>query len=181
MMDMKIRIICLVLSVACTMMFAAAVAQESRDPDPAKKHLEYHLGDWETKTVILDPDGNELQTFEGMESCKYTIDGVVLELTTKVPDLDHISKAMLFYNATDKKILLLSVDQTGDYWFFSGDPGGGVLTSQPRKQEDGRELMLRFTRSNMADDSFETLLEYSTDNGGTWVQNYRQYSTRKQS
>ncbi|MDG2170177.1 MAG: hypothetical protein P8L44_19885 [Opitutales bacterium] len=53
-----------------------------------------------------------------------------------------------------------------------------VISSTPKKQPNGRELTIRFTHTNIQEDSFEAIMETSIDGGKSWWARYRQYLTR---
>ncbi|QXD23901.1 hypothetical protein F7C95_18615 [Opitutia bacterium ISCC 51] len=53
-----------------------------------------------------------------------------------------------------------------------------VITSILKKQAHGHELTIRFTHTNIQQDSFEAVMETSIDGGKSWWTRYRQYLTR---
>ena len=146
-------------------------------PEEAKKRLDHIIGRWTFKTDTLGRNGEVRRTVEGTEEAKYIIEGRVVELTTVVNGM--VSKGWLFYNVAEKKFYLTSVDGRGDLWILSGGLDEYVITSQPKKQRNGRELTIRFTHDNIEEDSFEALYETSIDGGKSWWQRSRQYLTRE--
>jgi len=93
--------------------------------------------------------------------------------------LKSFSKGWAFYSASEKTYYVTSVDAKGDFWVMSGGLDRYVITSKPRRQEDGSEIIIRFTHSNIQEDSFEALMEYSKDQGKTWRAGFKQYLTRQ--
>ena len=99
---------------------------------------------------------------------QYVIPGRVVELTTENLAQGSISKAWMFYNVAEGQYYLTSVDAKGDLWVLSGGLDDYVLTSKPRPHPRGGTTMIRFTHTNIEQDSFEAVMEMSRDGGRTW-------------
>lgn len=147
-------------------------------PDEAKERLDHIVGKWEFRTDYLDRNGGVRRSIEGVEEAEYAIDGRVVELTTVVNG--SVSKGWLFYDIAQESFRLVSVDGQGNLWNFSGGLDAYVITSQPRRQANGRELTLRFTHSEITEDSFVAVMETSIDGGASWRTQSKQYLTRKE-
>lgn len=61
---------------------------------------------------------------------------------------------------------------------LTGGPDEFVIVSQPKRRPDGRDMIIRFTHSNIEHDSAEALMEYSFDGGKSWRNGFRQSLTR---
>ncbi len=85
----------------------------------------------------------------------------------------------MFYNFAKSKFYLTSVDAAGDLWVLSGGLDEYVITSQPRPHRRGRTTQIRFTHSNIEQDSFDAIMEMSRDGGKTWWMRSRQRLTRR--
>ena len=147
-------------------------------PEEAQKRLNHIIGKWELKTEYLGRNGEVRRTVTGTEEARFIIDDKVVELTTTIPEQNQFSKAWQFYNAAEEKFYLTSVDAKGDHWVLSGGLDEYVITSQPRTQANGRELTIRFTHTNIQENSFEAVMETSVDGGKSWWTRYRQYLNR---
>jgi hypothetical protein len=62
---------------------------------------------------------------------------------------------------------MVSVGRDGMLWTMSGPLGGETRTTQEFTTATGT-AQLRFTRYNVADDSFESRMEYTEDGGKSW-------------
>lgn len=174
----KTIIICLVaLFGSSPPLFAQAQPKNTEIPEEAQKRLDHMIGRWLLKTDYLDRNGEVRRTVNGTEEAKYIIDKRVVELTTTIQNTN--SKGWVFYNINEQKFYLTSVDSSGDLWILSGGLDAYIITSQPKKQPNGREVTIRFTHSNIQEDSFEAVMESSIDGGQTWWTRYRQYLTRE--
>jgi len=166
-----------IITIICQSLAVQAQSVNKEIPEEAKKRLDHIIGRWSFKTDNLGRNGEVRRTVEGTEEAKYIIDGRVVELTTVVNGA--VSKGWIFYNMAEQKFYLTSVDGSGSLWILSGGLDAYVITSQPKKQANGRELTIRFTHSNIQEDSFEALYETSIDGGKSWWQRSKQYLTRE--
>ena len=147
-------------------------------PAEAKRRMEHSLGHWEVRAEHFDAEGKVVRTSGWENSAEYLLEGRLVLLTHNAPKLGSISKTLVFYSDSEEKWYLVDVNQKGDLWILSGDLDREVITSEPKKREDGRTVIIRFTHENIKDDSFEALMEYSYDGGASWTKGSRQYLTR---
>jgi hypothetical protein len=162
------------------LLLAADVGAQRKTPDlppEAKARLDHHVGEWDIRTEYLDRNGKATRTSKGSDSAKYIIDGRVVELTTT--SASGVSKAWMFYNVAEQKFYLTSVDARGDHWTMTGGLDEYVITSTPKPRPRGGTMIIRFTHTNIEENSFEALMESSIDGGQSWWQRYRQYATRR--
>lgn len=93
---------------------------------------------------------------------------------TSIPELD-MSSAILFYvRESDSTIEMVSVGMDGKLWIMTGPAGGDTRYTQPFPTQSGGEGQLRFTRYNVADEGFESRMEWTQDGGETWIQGNHQ-------
>lgn len=159
--------------------YAQAPGSNPEIPEEAQKRLDHMIGRWHFKTDFLSSKGEVRRTVEGTEEATFIIDRRVVELTTTIPAQNSFSKGWLFYNTAEQKFYLTSVDGKGDHWVLSGGLEKYQITSQPKKQSNGRELIIRFTHENIGEDSFEAIMETSIDGGESWWIRSKQYLTRE--
>jgi hypothetical protein len=155
--------------------FAQAPGSSQEIPEEAQKRLDHIIGRWHFKTDILSSKGDVRRTVEGTEEATFIIDRRVVELTTSVPAQNSVSKGWLFYNVAEEKFYFTSVDDKGDHRVFTSGLEKYQITSQPKLQGNGRELIVRFTHQNIEDDSFEAII----DGGESWWIRSKQYLSRE--
>ena len=142
--------LCLVLTfVNVVPIVAQAPPSKTSIPEEAQQRLDHMVGRWNFKTDFLSRNGDVRRTVHGTEEAKYIIEGRVVELTTTLPEQNIHSKGWLFYNSSEQQFYLTSVDNNGDHWILSGGLDLYQITSQPKKQPTGRELIIRFTHQNI--------------------------------
>lgn len=158
--------------------FSEQKRAEKQIPPEAQKRLDHHIGKWKIKIDYLDANGKVVYSTTGTDEVRYIIDRRVVEMTTSIPDLPSFSKGWMFYSIPEETFYVTSVDREGQFWIMSGGLDEYVITSKPKRQPDGTEMMIRFTHSDIKEDSFEALMEYSKDAGKTWKARFKQYLTR---
>jgi hypothetical protein len=100
-------------------------------------------------------------------------------MTTESEEMKSSNKGMMFYSFADEKIYIVDVNQDGELWILSGNMEDDILTSQTKERPNGSTMTIRFTHRNRKKDSFEALMEYSSDGGKSWKRGYYQYITRE--
>lgn len=146
-------------------------------PDEARHRLEQVLGRWRVEAEFLAPDGSVARRVEWENRAEWVLDGRVVLLTHDAPALDVLSKAFVFYSAEDEEFYVVDVNRKGELWILSGGLDAFVLTSRPKRTDDG-EMIVRFTHDPGDDDSMLVRMEYSLDDGATWTLGQRQRLTR---
>ena len=148
-------------------------------PAEARKRLDHHIGQWDVQTEFIGRDGQVVRTTAARDTAAYIIDARVVELTNEDLARGSISKAWMFYNFAESKFYLTSVDAAGDLWVLSGGLDEYVITSEPRPHPRGGTTQIRFTHSNIEQDSFDAVMEMPRDGGKTWWKRSRQRLTRR--
>lgn len=160
----------------------ATFAQDGAPEDPfaakAKALFEYEDGIWHSRWERLDPEGNVVSEFEGTEAFTWYLGDTVVELATKIPATNTNSRALRFYNPVEKKIIFMSVDEGGDYWLMKQDVETEVVQSEPHKNPDGSEMIIRFTTLRKTDDEMDVVMHYSLDDSASWTKGAMQYMRR---
>lgn len=158
----------------------SAEAAEELDFAEARSRLTYLVGTWNATTEYLDDLGNVVRKVQGSHEANWAIDGTVVEVKASVPELEVVTRLQFFHNVSEDRFYMTSVDAQGDLWVLSGDLGAElVLTSAPKKQPDGKQLVVRLTHHDIGEDSFATLMEYTENKGKSWQTGFRQYLTRR--
>lgn len=163
------------------MAFAQALAESPAD-DPELAHSEAQLADsvglWAVTTEFLKPDGSVARAVEGTYEFVPVIPGRVVRGESHIPELDQTAAILFYVDTAEREIEMVSVAADGRLWVMTGPLGGEVRTTEPFETVDGGTGQLRFTRFNVAADSFESKMEYSDDGGQTWLPGNRQYFRR---
>ncbi|MCG8432752.1 MAG: hypothetical protein MJA83_01825 [Gammaproteobacteria bacterium] len=147
-------------------------------PEEARRRLDHLAGTWEVRTEYPDMEGGIARVVTWRDIYRYTIKDRVLEVITDAPEFELYIRGWVFYNITEKKFYYTSVGQRGDHWILKGDLDNYVLTSDVRYKADGSEYLVRFTFYDIEDDSFIAAMEFTTNNGRTWIPGFRQFHTR---
>ena len=105
---------------------------------------------------------------DGTYEFEWVVPDKVVRGKSEIPDLGS-SAGILFYVSEKKKIIeMVSVGADGQLWTMTGPLGEETRTTQEFKSQDGKDSQLRFTRYNVAQDTFESRMEYTEDGGKTW-------------
>ena len=86
------------------------------------------------------------------------------------------------YNPQRKVWQQTWIDNTGAYIALTGEfkDGKMILSTQPRSMPNGKKMVSRMVYSNITKNSFEWVWEATTDEGVTWVPNWKIHYRRKQ-
>ena len=139
----------------------------------------YQLGRWDSRWDIYDGDGNIVRSFTGVEEFKPLVDDHSQMLINNVPEQNQTTYAMLSYNEIEHKIIFLNAGPRGDYWIMRQDPETMTMISEPHKNADGSEVILKFSTLRQTAEAFDMKMDISRDNGQTWQLVNKQYLTRK--
>ncbi|NNE58546.1 MAG: hypothetical protein HKN36_10590 [Hellea sp.] len=188
----QISAIALLILTACK-----AEAPQSTDADPPKVEtavvdqtraaeikqaamdlFAYQDGKWNARWDWYGPDGTIAGTTQGREEFSPLVDAHSQMLYTEVPAQNQTSYAMLTYNEVEQKIIFLNAGPKGDYWIMRMDPETGTMISDPHKNPDGSEMIIKFTTLRQVADEIDVQMETSTDNGQTWTLAFKQFMTR---
>ncbi len=171
-------------AVAILSLLAAPLTAES---DPALSPFQSSVGElrlavglWNVTTTQYGEDG----TVSGIASGTYRFDWIVpdrvLAGRSDIPDWKQSSGILLFVNERRQTIEMASVGADGHLWIMTGPAGGETRATPPTPLADGRKMQLRFTRSAVTPDRFESRVEISMDGGASWKQGNHQVFVRAQ-
>jgi hypothetical protein len=153
-------------------MLAMPALAEVAPDDPALAHslaeLENALGRWSVATEYLYEDGSVARSVEGTYEFSWVVPHRLLTGRSEIPELQQGAGILFYVNESDRTIEMVSVGKDGRLWIMTGALGSDVRHSQTYATEAGGEGQLRFTRSNISDDGFESRMEYTEDGGVTW-------------
>lgn len=99
---------------------------------------------------------------------------------SEVPSRKQGSGILFYVRESRKEIEMVSVGADGLLWTMTGPLGGETRLSQEYKTTHGGTGRLRFTRSNVSPDAFESGMEYTDDGGKSWKPgNHQRFSRIK--
>ena len=150
-----------------------------RSPNRAVSELRHVIGDWNVITDFISAEG-EVYTAPGQYSFRWIIQDKVVSGTAITPKLKQKSAILFFHRSDKKEIEMASVGADGHLWRMIGPENSETRTTPNIVRPDGSQTMLRFTRSDVAPNSFKSMMELSDDGGETWRIANRQKFTRRQ-
>ncbi len=160
---------------------SAGAAQLTRADSVARgvEQLHHVIGEWSATTEFLREDGSAARTVEGTYTFRWVVTDRVISGVSEIPALQQRSAIMFYVSEAKGSIEMVSVGADGDLWIMTGPIAGETRTTLPKTMPDGTMLELRFTRSDVAADSFKSRMEYSTDGGQSWKPGNRQAFLRR--
>lgn len=142
------------------------------------EQLRHSIGRWSVVTEFLKEDGSVARSAAGSYEFSWVVPDRVVSGKSEIPELKRASGILFYIREARREIEMVSVGADGMLWTMTGPLGGEERTSQQYKTDTGGAGRLRFTRSNVSQDSFESRMEYSEDGGRTWKPGNRQRFTR---
>lgn len=140
--------------------------------------LRHAIGLWNVRTDFLKPDGSVARSVDGTYEFAWVVEDRVVSGRSDIPTMKRVSGILFYINAARSRIEMASVGADGTLWIMSGPLGGEVRTTQEYTTATGGTGALRFIRSNVTRDAFESRMEYTEDGGKTWTPGNRQYFRR---
>lgn len=158
-----------ILAIALLLVPAIVWGDEEQTPlEASVQQLRHAVGDWAVTTDFLNEDGSVANTAEGSYHFEWVIEDRVLSGYNESPELDLRSGLLFYVNERKGTIEMVSVGKDGRLWIMTGPLGSETRYSEKFTTQAGGESQLRFTRFNVQKDSFESRMEYTEDDGGTW-------------
>lgn len=160
---------------------AAGAGAQNATPggmDAAVAQLRHAVGEWAVVTEFLNDDGSVQRSAAGTYAFAWVIEDRVLSGRSDIPEAQLASGILFYVNEQSGTIEMVSVGADGHRWVMTGKAGEEVRYSQEFDTAGGK-AQLRFTRSNVEPDRFESRMEWSEDGGKTWKPGNRQVFTRR--
>jgi hypothetical protein len=145
------------------------------------EQLRHVIGKWDVKTSFMNPDGTTAETVDGTYEFEWVVKDRVVSGKSDVPKKQMASAFMMYLHTRKSLIEMCSVGADGHLWVMTGPIDGDARTTPDTKMSDGSLVRLRFTRFNVKQDSFESKMESSVDQGTTWSLGNRQQFRRSAS
>ncbi len=127
------------------------------------------LGAWEVTTEFLDDSGRVARAAEGTYRFEWVVEDRVLAGRSEIPAMQQSSGILFYVRERKLEIEMVSVGGDGRLWVMTGPIDGETRTTPDLPTAGGGTMRLRFTRSAVTPDRFESRMEYSVDRGATWA------------
>ncbi len=142
------------------------------------QQLRDSIGRWSVQTEFLNEDGSVAKSVAGTYEFAWVVRDRVVAGRSDIPELQQTAGILFYINGKQSKIEMVSVGADGMLWVMSGPLGGEQRLSQEFATANGGKGRLRFTRSSVSANAFESRMEYTEDGGKTWKPGNRQRFTR---
>ncbi len=165
------RMVRSLLTVALAVLGPALLAQTPTDEKAMQRsvdELRSSIGRWEVVTDFLNEDGSVSKSATGSYEFSWIVPDRVVAGKNEIPELKQSSGILFFINASKRSIEMVSVGADGNLWIMTGPLGGDQRLSQEFKTAAGGSGRLRFTRSHVSTNAFESRMEFTEDGGKTW-------------
>jgi hypothetical protein len=160
------------LALVAALALLPAPAAEPPAAEAALAHsveqLRASIGRWNVVTEFLKEDGNVAKKVTGTYEFAWVVPDRVASGKTEIPEMKQTSAILFYVNESKSIIEMASVGPDGKLWIMTGPLGGETRTSQAFPTQEGGTAQLRFTRSAVTPDTFESRMEYTEDGGKTW-------------
>jgi hypothetical protein len=140
-------------------------------PPAGPRQFDFWLGDWDVTWGEGERATNHVEAI---------LDGqVVLEQFDGQPASPLKGMSVSVYSAAHDLWRQTWVDNSGNYWSFSGRFADGQMVLGTEVERDGRPLHLRMVWFNLEPDAFDWHWERSEDGGQTWTLLWKLRYTRR--
>ena len=157
---------------------ASALTRDDPDFDRpvalAIEQLRHIVGNWKVETDFFGPDSKLLGTYTGRYEFRWVVEDKIVSGHSELPQLQQKSAILFFHRLNTREVEMISVGSDGRPWRMIGPDDSEVRTTANTPMPNGTKLMLRFTRHNIEQDSFQSTMESSDDGGKTWHLGNRQ-------
>ncbi len=157
---------------------ASALTSDDRDVDrpvaPAIEQLRHIVGHWEVETDFFGSDSEILGTYSGTYVFRWVVKDKIVSGHSQLPQLQQKNALLFFHRPETRELEMISVGLDGRPWRMIGPDDSEIRTTPNTTMPDGKQLILRFTRHSVKKDSFQSIMESSTDGGKTWQLGNRQ-------
>ncbi len=169
-----------VLAVLALLPVPAALSSSAAEPAPAQgptgdaalqqsiEQLRLSIGRWDVVTEFLNDDGSVARAANGSYEFSWVVPDRVIAGKSAIPELGQVSGILFYINPQKRIIEMVSVGADGRLWVMTGPLGGEERTTAEFQTTTAGTAQMRFTRYNVANDKFESRMEYTDDGGKSW-------------
>ena len=146
-------------------------ARAADTPAPEARQFDFWLGDWDVTWGEGERARNRVEAI--LDGC------VVQENFDGAPSSPLQGMSLSVYSASQRQWHQTWVDNSRNYWSFSGGWQGDRMVLGTEVERDGRPVRLRMVWFNIRRDTLDWNWERSDDGGLTWsVQWHLRYTRR---
>lgn len=142
------------------------------------EELRSSIGFWNTTTEFIADNGSVAKSVEGTYEFSWVVPDRVIIGKSTIPDMGTAAGILFYIREAKSEIEMVSVGADGRLWTMTGPLGGNERITPEFATQSGGTGQLRFTRYNVAADTFESRMDYSEDGGTTWKQGNHQVFQR---
>jgi hypothetical protein len=153
--------------------------QTPTDLDLSVAELRESIGVWDVRTEVIGPQGEIARVAQGTYDFSWVVPDRVVIGRSESPELGQASGILFYIREAEGEIEMVSVGADGRLWVMTGTLGSDTRRTPEYATADGGRGALRFTRFNVAPDSFESRMEHTEDGGETWLPGNHQVFTRR--
>ncbi len=149
--------------------------------DASVEQLRYAVGTWSVTTEFLNEDGSVARAVDGSYDFEWVVPDRVIRGRSDIPEIEQASAILFYLNEAKRIIEMVSVGADGKLWVMTGPFAEETRYTETFETRDGKTSQLRFTRYNVKPNSFESKMEYTVDEGATWLPGNHQMFRRDDS
>lgn len=142
------------------------------------EELRSSVGLWNTTTEFIGADGSVEKSVEGTYEFSWVVPDRVISGKSSIPAMGQAAGILFYIREAKTEIEMVSVGSDGRLWIMTGPLGGNERTTPEFATQAGGTGQLRFTRYNVAADTFESRMDFSEDGGEAWKQGNHQVFRR---
>lgn len=176
----------------CAVLFAGAWAEEKPQgemqmpemgPPAEMKQLESMVGSWDVTMQTRQMADQPWIDTKGTCTYEYILAGAALRQHYEgdMMGMPFNGETTICYNRETKKWQMTWIDNLfGIMSYYEGDWKDDKLIAGNRETWQGMEYLSRMTTYNITEDSFDWMMEMSTDEGKTWFATMKAVYTRSE-
>lgn len=140
--------------------------------------LRSSIGHWNVTTEFLEDSAKVARSAQGTYRFDWVVPDRVVSGRSDTPEMSQAAGILFYVREKKQEIEMVSVGGDGRLWVMTGPIDTEVRTTPDLATQGGGTMRLRFTRYAVEPDRFESRMEYSSDQGATWMPGNHQVFTR---
>ena len=137
------------------------------------------IGTWDVTTRFFNSEGETTQSVQQTYTFSWVIPNQLVQGQSHTPAWKQTSAILFFIDQEAPAMEMVSVGVDGKLWRMRGPLGGNQRFSQSFTNTSGDTAQLRFTRSLVTPNGFESRMYISTDGGNSWLPGNHQVFIRR--
>jgi hypothetical protein len=133
------------------------------------EQLRASIGSWNVTTEFLDDSGKVARKITGTYRFEWVVPDRVISGRSDSPETQQSNGILFYVREKSQEIEMVSVGSDGRLWVMTGPIDEEWRTTPDIGTVGGGTMRLKFTRYAVTPDRFESKMEYSIDDGKTWI------------